>query len=222
MFTENKYTRWYYNIITSTKDRSGGYVERHHIVPKSMGGLDTYNNLVDLTAREHFVCHWLLTKMTQGQDKEKMVYALRLMCKRKLHREQVTSRVYAHTKQAHADNMSRKHRGKKLNENQKLALYNANKGRSWTDEQRETVSRKLKGRVFTEEARNKMSEAAKRRKRTPHTEATKAKIAASNSKPMTEERKQKISAAHKGKTISAESIAKRTASRKANMSNYPL
>ena len=40
-----------------------GYVERHHVVPRSMGGDDTASNLVWLTAREHFIAHWLLHRV---------------------------------------------------------------------------------------------------------------------------------------------------------------
>lgn len=40
-----------------------GYVEMHHIVPRSAGGADTAENLVALTAREHFLAHWLLYRI---------------------------------------------------------------------------------------------------------------------------------------------------------------
>lgn len=53
-----------------------GYVENHHIVPRSMGGEET----VSLSARQHFICHWLLTKMTQGNDRFKMISAFSKMC----------------------------------------------------------------------------------------------------------------------------------------------
>lgn len=39
-----------------------GYMERHHIIPKCLGGDDSQGNLVLLTAREHYLCHWLLAK----------------------------------------------------------------------------------------------------------------------------------------------------------------
>lgn len=64
MYLQNKYTKWYYGIIESAKSRQlVGYRERHHIIPKSLGGSNDQNNLVSLTAREHFVCHLLLPKM---------------------------------------------------------------------------------------------------------------------------------------------------------------
>jgi len=37
------------------------YYERHHILPKCMKGTDDKDNLVLLTAKEHFICHKLLT-----------------------------------------------------------------------------------------------------------------------------------------------------------------
>jgi hypothetical protein len=82
MFIENKYTRWYYKIIDKSKiknDKSLVYFEKHHIIPKSLGGNNYKDNIVILTYREHFLCHWLLIKMTAGQDKMKMLFALHKM-----------------------------------------------------------------------------------------------------------------------------------------------
>ena len=77
IFINNKYTRVYYNIIDRAKSRSiSSYTEKHHIIPRSMGGTNYSDNLVALTAREHFVCHLLLTRMTTGIDKKKMVLSV--------------------------------------------------------------------------------------------------------------------------------------------------
>lgn len=38
------------------------YYEYHHIIPKCLGGLNNNENLVLLTAREHFICHKLLVE----------------------------------------------------------------------------------------------------------------------------------------------------------------
>ena len=216
MFLENKYTKWYYNIIYNTKSSNNSYGEFHHIIPRSLGGGNELTNIKKLTAREHFVCHWLLIKMLEGPNKEKMIYALRLMCKRKLHNERVTSRVYENTKELHALAMSNRHKGKKLTSEQKNALLKANKGRKWTESQHKIMSEKLKGRVFSDESRKRMSEAAKKRYRKPHSDETKRKIAASNSNPLSEERKNKISQAHRGKKLSPETIAKRTETQRLN------
>jgi len=78
LFIDNKYTKTYYAIIAKAQQRTeqSGYTENHHIIPKS---LVSNNNLVTLTAREHFICHWLLTKMVDGSAKYKMGKAFNRM-----------------------------------------------------------------------------------------------------------------------------------------------
>ena len=76
-FLQNKYTKWYFSIISNAQHRDiSGYTEKHHIIPKSLGGSNKQENLVKLTAREHFICHWLLTKMIKGELLIKMKRAL--------------------------------------------------------------------------------------------------------------------------------------------------
>lgn len=82
MFKNNKYTKYYNNIIKTAKNRileEHIYFEKHHIIPKSLGGSNKKENIVKLTAKEHFICHRLLVKMTDGKNKIKMSYALRCM-----------------------------------------------------------------------------------------------------------------------------------------------
>lgn len=50
------------------------YVEKHHIVPRCMGGIDDKENIVKLTPEEHFVAHQLLVKIYT--DVPGLVYAL--------------------------------------------------------------------------------------------------------------------------------------------------
>jgi len=79
MYLQNKYTKWYYNIIDRAKSRVLAkeiYIEKHHIIPRSLGGTNDSKNLVELTAKEHFICHLLLSKMTEGQNQNKMIHAL--------------------------------------------------------------------------------------------------------------------------------------------------
>ena len=79
-FLDNKYTRWYYKTIEHRKvNVYDGYTESHHIIPRCMNGSNDLENLVDLSAREHFVCHLLLRKMTTGNNKRKMTIALGAM-----------------------------------------------------------------------------------------------------------------------------------------------
>ena len=77
IFINNKYTCVYNRIIDRAKSRLiSCYTEKHHIIPRSLGGSNNSANIVALTAREHFICHLLLTRMTQGEDKKKMVFAV--------------------------------------------------------------------------------------------------------------------------------------------------
>ena len=60
------YKKIYDTIIEKRKEKPFvGYTECHHILPRCLGGNDDNDdndNLVDLSAREHFICHLLLTK----------------------------------------------------------------------------------------------------------------------------------------------------------------
>lgn len=54
------YIKIYNSIIDRAKNRTiDGYVERHHIVPRF---IKKTNETVNLTAREHYICHWLLAR----------------------------------------------------------------------------------------------------------------------------------------------------------------
>lgn len=110
MFTQNKYTECYYRIINRAKSRKiDAYTENHHILPKSLGGSNKKDNLVKLTAKEHFVCHRLLVKMTCGDSKRKMSYALWLICNMKNQTQQryvVNSIAYAQIRENHSAMLS--------------------------------------------------------------------------------------------------------------------
>jgi hypothetical protein len=78
IFINNKYTAIYYKIVDRANHRTlpkDLYKERHHIVPKSLGGNNTKENMVSLTGREHLICHLLLIRMTIGASKASMVSA---------------------------------------------------------------------------------------------------------------------------------------------------
>ena len=65
------------NNILDTRGRFAcgkEYHEKHHILPKCMGGKDEEGNLIDLYAREHFIAHKLLAD--EHPDEDKLIYAL--------------------------------------------------------------------------------------------------------------------------------------------------
>jgi len=97
------YKAIYYKIIEKAKketengNRYVGYYEKHHIIPKSLGGTNKKENLVKLTAREHFICHWLLVKMYDKgtTERNKMLCALwRMQCINENHQRYINSHVY--------------------------------------------------------------------------------------------------------------------------------
>lgn len=59
----NRYTRFIDSLRGQSVD---GYAEVHHIVPRSLGGSDDADNLIQLTARQHYVAHWILSRALGG------------------------------------------------------------------------------------------------------------------------------------------------------------
>ena len=177
IFLENKYNKWYYQIINRSKNRQiDGYTEKHHIIPKSMGGVNAKSNLAILTAREHFICHWLLTKMTVGVYKAKMIYGLCCIVQQKnsfqQERYKLTARKYEQIRSLISQNLktrifSDEYR-KKLRESAprkprtdevKRKISETKKGVRRSEE---TIA-KLRGRKFSAASREKMSIAARGR-----------------------------------------------------------
>lgn len=162
LFTNNKYTRIYNQIIDKAQKREdvNGYVEKHHIIPKSLNGTDDSDNIVILTAKEHFICHRLLVKMTTGINKRKMSLALHRMLTGNKERYRPSSRTYQMIKE-------------------EWNRYNHFNDPLWQQEN----GKKQKGKLVSEEARENMRKGwIKRRERgllptgKPHTDETKRKI----------------------------------------------
>lgn len=137
----NKYEKWYEDITNRGKIRIlDSYTERHHILPKSLGGSDDKSNITNLTAREHFICHWLLTKIyKQGEEHWKMLNALRIMKaenkNQTRYETKITSRVYESIKEKYAKLHGQKFSGKNNgfygkthSENVKKRISEANTG----------------------------------------------------------------------------------------------
>jgi hypothetical protein len=101
----NKYTKYYNQLVESRKLLNRTFqtgFEKHHIVPKSLGGNDTKSNLVVFTPREHCLAHMLLAKMYSGTPKAKMIMALNALMKlRNNNRNILTTKEYERLRQAH-------------------------------------------------------------------------------------------------------------------------
>lgn len=181
MYLTNKYTKWYYSIIKNSRNRLlTGNIEKHHIIPKSIGGTNLIDNLAKLTPREHFVCHLLLTKMTTSTDKAKMVNAaLRLANDHK--GRCVNSRIYEQIKNERIKFLKETMQGpgnhfygKKHTEETRKKMSAARKKWSYTEEH----LAKFKGRVgpmtgktHSEETRKKLSAAGRLRVPSDETKA---------------------------------------------------
>jgi hypothetical protein len=122
-FLDNKYTRWYYNIIDHRKKNIfEGYTENHHIIPSCMGGSNKKDNLIRLTAREHFICHLLLVKMVDSKTKSKLIYALNRMLSSNddMRRYCPSSRIYKNIRENISLLMKEKWKDNSFMENHKI------------------------------------------------------------------------------------------------------
>jgi hypothetical protein len=101
-------------IIENAKNRVlTGYKENHHVIPKCLGGGNEKENIVSLTAKEHFIIHALLCEIYPNNNK--LEYALWMMinCKSKNHNRdfKVSSRLYEKLRQIHSKNVSNRMSG---------------------------------------------------------------------------------------------------------------
>lgn len=213
MYLQNKYTYIYYDIINQAKSRILSpdiYTEKHHIIPKCLGGDNSTSNLVKLTAREHFICHRLLTKMTTGDSKRRMTFAVWSMLYRdhslNKSRYKPNSYVYANLRAQHAKATSELHKGKTVSAGTRAkqsskakGRISPNKGKSMSDSQKQKLSLAHKGKTISPETVVKILEARKNYK---HSTETKQKISDGNKGKtvlISEETKQKISETLKGR-----------------------
>ena len=200
--TSKKYKKWYDNIVERGKvKRENIYLEKHHIIPECFfkkrtrkgspgwveGDSNDPSNLTYLTAREHFICHWLLTKMYSGPARHKMINALYMMQgssgdTQPRYSTKITSKAYANIREEYSI----------------------------------IVSERNTGRVQPEHENLKQKQAMTGRKRAPFSEEWKANISANHKSKkgydcsLSEETKKKISAARKGQKPSEESNRKRS------------
>ena len=188
LFKESKYTKWYFNIINRAKSRVlGGYTEKHHIIPRSLGGSDDLDNLVKLTAKEHYIVHLLLPYMVvELSHRKKMWGALRCMSKMiyKTHRRYLGSARFYEKAKEHID------------------FGAGNRGRVQTLEERQKRAASQKGRICSEETKSKIGIAnSKNTGRTPWNKGVKGY------KVHSEEAKKRMSQERKGKPKSEQARA---------------
>lgn len=120
-----------------------GYTEKHHIIPRCMGGSDEPDNLVNLTAEEHYVAHQLLCKIYPNN--ELLVYAANMMTVGR-----PSNKKYGWLKRkwakVHGKNQSKVLSGRKLTKEHKEAISEARTGYRVPDKTRQKISKYMIGR----------------------------------------------------------------------------
>jgi len=186
---KNKYHSWYYNLIEKARNRSkidGVYYEAHHIIPKCLGGKDVKTNMANLTLREHYVAHLLLSKMFTGETRRKMYYALWRML---LNVKKRNSRVFEIYRKQYIEvslktqviseetrrKISAKKMGKPRTRTEKMIEAWKNRsmigpnnpmfGKKHSEETKNKMRLSHANKVISEETRKKLSEIGKGRKR---------------------------------------------------------
>jgi hypothetical protein len=107
------YKKHYDSLITKSRLRtfeSTEYREKHHIVPRCMGGSDDPENIVELTPEEHYVAHQLLVKMHPKHSG--LVWAALQMSGHSMNNERSNNKIYGWLKRRH-QNIAKKRVGEK-------------------------------------------------------------------------------------------------------------
>jgi hypothetical protein len=177
------YQKIYNQIIERAQRRQlEGYVEKHHLIPRCLEGSDSKDNIVQLTAREHFLCHMLLCEIYPDSDKLKYALFLMSIGKQKIkdRHYKISSRTYERlkleyalflrgkkqkdkTKQKKSESMKRVWANKTDKEMTDKAqkIWNTRRKNNTlsTDQQRQNISKALKGRKITwDRGRNQIIE----------------------------------------------------------------
>ena len=160
------YQRIHDAIIDRARNRKlQGYRERHHVIPRCLGGTNEKTNIVELTAREHFIVHKLLCEIYPTEPK--LIYAYWAMCNKqgsnKMSRDyKISSHEYHRAKESFSILSSKLHKGKKSwNSGIKTGKPSWNSGKSHTAETKRKIGLKSIGRIPSNETRAKMSKSHK-------------------------------------------------------------
>lgn len=129
---ENMTYKEFINNILTIRGRHGccdSYHEKHHIMPRCLGGSDEESNLIDLFAREHFIAHKLLA--SENPNNDKLVYAWWCMSNVKNEytslRYELTPEEYEESRAVFAKFQSERHSGEQ-NYFHKVRFYGEHNG----------------------------------------------------------------------------------------------
>ena len=164
------------------------YYEQHHVIPRCIGGSEDAENLVLLTAREHFLAHKLLCEIYP--DNDKLIYAYWCMCtyrsNKRMDRIRISNREFDRARKLYAN---------------KIRICRT--GHTHSTETKQKMSDAKIGSVHSTTAKQCMSQSKLGKKRKPFSTETKRKMSDSKRgrkiSPMSENHKQKIRLAHLNK-----------------------
>ena len=131
------------------------YYEKHHIIPRCLGGTDDSYNIVNLTPEQHFVAHQLLVKIFPG--KPGLIYAAHMMGSRNT-RSKRNNKSYGWLKRKFAKTMSDERKGVPISEQHRA---NIKRGYKPSEKQKAAVSHSNKTRVYSKKQRIILSDKAK-------------------------------------------------------------
>lgn len=199
------YHQRYLKFIESRRDRNyHGVVESHHILPKSLGGDNSTENLIDLSPREHFLAHWMLWKAYSNKQMTLAFWSMRM--NRSNHRSfKVNSKVYQILKEDHSKVQSER-------------MQTNNPMKNEAVRQRVSVSRKKLGWTPSEEHRKQISDALLGRPKTKEHAENISK--GSKGKPKSESHKQSMSENHADITGDKNPMFGRSAAKENNLKWY--
>ena len=141
---------------------NGNYYERHHVLPKSCGGTNEENNLVLLTAKEHYIAHLLLIQCYDGVMKNKMRYAFAMMLRSNKYHERLYS---ASQYQRIREELSLGCMGRKLSEETKKKIGDAGRGKKYSN-RKKRIYTDVELKRFSENGKNQIiSDKEKERRR---------------------------------------------------------
>lgn len=164
----------HYNKLIETRKRlnrnkhQGVYYENHHIVPKCMGGGNSKDNLVLLTAKEHFLAHLLLAK---GYKNKKLYYSVFMMGNTYKEKRNLTSKQVERAKQFQSLAMSGENNpmfGKKHSSDTKRKMSKKRLGKKISKEAKQKLSKANLGKVLSEETKTKISKSLSGKKNYRH------------------------------------------------------
>jgi hypothetical protein len=213
------YQKIYNNLINrATRRISEGYVEKHHIVPRCLGGTDAKENIVSLYPEEHYLAHLLLCKVNKGNSK--LLYAaMNMTSGSMINNGKRNNKAYGWLRRQYAESMSGDNNPARRNSNLQKEAAKKRVGQKRSEETKVRMSAAQKGRTFSKETKRKMAEAAKNRP--PISEETRAKLRSRVpskgmlGRTMSAETKAKMSASQQGRTDSAETKLKKSLAAKA-------